>query len=107
MSLPPLPSTENPYSTLSMETESVKTFMVDHGLKDFNERNHWGKRVSSLFFNGGPVLLKEELSEEEKTHAVMSLRSVLTSFAFSHEDKTHVAASILALIEVAPTGNCN
>jgi hypothetical protein len=87
-------------TSLDIAFSSVKT---DKGLLDesikrgfYNGRTKYNELFSSLFFKGGKIEFKKDLDEEFKNKALPYLKSFMSSFEPSHEEKSAICAMLLS-----------
>ena len=66
---------------------------------------NFGHMAASLFFNGGKVPRRPDVSDEEYTRGRAYLQKWLGSYAPRHEDKELVAGYILSRISILTQGN--
>lgn len=62
----------------------------------YNGRTPYNRLFSTLFFNGGKLNYKADLSAEFKNAAVPYLRAFMGSFEPAHEDKEAICALLLS-----------
>ena len=62
----------------------------------YNGRTPYNDLFSQLFYRGGALNFKKDLPEDFKKAATLYLKSLMGSFAPSHEDKEAVCALLLS-----------
>ena len=88
----------SPFSQL----ETDKILLEEAKKKGFdNNNNPYNELFSELFFEGGKLNFKKDLSKEFKFPVVKYLKTFMGSFSPSQEDKAAVSALLLSeLVEI-------
>lgn len=71
--------------------------MEDNKKEEIPEK--YVSRFSTLFFSGGRITYRNDISEEEKIKALRLLKAIMGSFKPKHEHKEIVCAHIIRFIE--------